>query len=95
MTNAVMYSTESGATIMIDSTEINKISIAITNRGQSLTQEEQQSLFSYFFRGNNAFNKSGNGLGLVLSEKIVSIHNGTIRFSSTDGLNVFKATFEQ
>lgn len=95
MTNAALYSTEPNATITIDSNQPNEITISIANPGQTLTEEEQQSLFSYFFRGQNAFNKSGNGLGLVLSEKIIHIHNGSIRFSSANGFNVFHTTFRQ
>lgn len=95
MANAVLYSTEPRASITIDLTKANVIHIRISNKGPQLSPEEQRALFHYFFRGDNAFDKAGTGLGLVLTEKITAIHRGSIHFSSTAGVHTFHTIFRQ
>ncbi len=61
--------------------------IAIKDTGLGIPEEEVQHLFTSFFRANNIVNLNipGNGLGLIISKKIVDIHGGNIVVDSTEG----------
>lgn len=90
MMNSVHYSDNQKAKITFDCNSDN-LKISISNSGKTLSEEEQKFLFSHFFRGKNAQNQQGFGLGLVLSQRIFSIHNATIEYySKGKSENVFE-----
>lgn len=79
--NAVHFSDNHKARITFDGST-DTLKIAVSNSGRTLTSEEQQFLFTHFFRGGNAMKQQGFGLGLVLSQRIFSIHHATITYHS-------------
>lgn len=88
--NCIAYSSEPQATILINATEQSQISILFSNKGKTITTEEQQLMFHHFFRGENSIGKSGFGLGLVLIQKIIQLHKGFVSYSnSKDNVNHF------
>lgn len=88
--NAVYYSNDQKATITFDCVS-DSLKILISNSGETLSEEEQKFLFSHFFRGKNSQNQQGFGLGLVLSQRIFSIHNALLAYRSDgDSENVFE-----
>lgn len=91
--NAVHYSDSQKAKITFDCSD-NSLKIFISNSGKTVSEEEQKFLFSHFFRGENSQNKQGFGLGLVLSEKILSIHKANIDYHSQNSENTFVVSFE-
>lgn len=93
LTNSVHYSDNQKAKITLDCTS-NSFKVLISNSGKTLSEEEQKFLFSHFFRGENSQNKQGFGLGLVLSEKILSIHKANIDYHSQNSENTFVVSFE-
>ena len=93
MMNSVHYSDNQKAKITFDCDSDN-LKISISNSGKTLSEEEHKFLFSHFFRGENSQNKQGFGLGLVLSQKIFTIHNTTIEYYSKEkSENVFVVSF--
>lgn len=91
--NAVHYSPDKKARIIFDSSG-DSLEIAISNAGKTLSDEETNFLFSHFFRGKNAQNQRGFGLGLVLSQRIFSIHNAIITYQRKEHTeNVFRVEF--
>lgn len=52
--------------------------IRMFNTGESLPAEEMPHIFDSFYRGSNVGNKSGNGLGLYISKKIMQKMEGEI-----------------
>lgn len=91
--NAVHYSDNQKARITFDGSA-DFLKIYISNSGKTLSEEEQKFLFSHFFRGANSQNKQGFGLGLVLSQKIFTIHNTVIEYYSKEkSENVFVVSF--
>lgn len=93
MMNSVHYSDNQKAKITFDCDSDN-LTISISNSGKTLSEEEHKFLFSHFFRGENSQNKQGFGLGLVLSQKIFTIHNTTIEYYSKEkSENVFVVSF--
>jgi len=86
--NAVQYSDNQKAKITFDCSD-NSLKIFISNSGNTVSEEEQKFLFSHFFRGKNSQNKQGFGLGLVLSERIFSIHMAKIEYRIQNSENIF------
>lgn len=90
MLNCIQYSHIKTAEILIDGTA-EYIEISFKNKGQVIQENEQKYLFQHFFRGQNSKGKRGFGLGLVLVNKIITLHNGTILYQSVDNeWNIFK-----
>lgn len=57
----------------------------ITDRGSGIPRDEQPRLFQRFYRGSNAPQSGGIGLGLHLSRVIVMAHGGRVWFDSAPG----------
>jgi two-component system, LuxR family, sensor kinase FixL len=83
--NAIKYS-EPGKTIdcfvLIENNELN---VSIQDHGIGIPEEEQQHLFTRFFRAHNAENIPGTGLGLNIVKRYVELMSGRIHFESTMG----------
>lgn len=93
LTNCVSFADDSKAKIKIDCAAKRPV-ITISNSGKTLSESEQRYLFSYFFRGENASQKAGFGLGLVLARRIFSLHDATIHYrSESDARNIFEIRF--
>jgi signal transduction histidine kinase len=79
--NAIHYSDDSRVKISI-LTDAGAITLHFENKGNQLNPEEQQRLFIPFFRGENASNKKGYGLGLSIVQRIINVHNGSIKYEA-------------
>jgi signal transduction histidine kinase len=82
LSNAIKFSPENK---QIDvTTEITPKEIIITfkDSGIGIDKEDQKLLFDRFFRGQNATNIQGTGLGLNIVSKYIEMMNGTITFES-------------
>jgi signal transduction histidine kinase len=66
--------------------------LTVTDTGIGLPADEQPKLFSPFFRASNvgaggtASGTPGAGLGLMISQAIVELHDGEIEVASTEGV---------
>ncbi len=82
LSNAVKYSAgRSGIKLELKKAE-NKISILVSDRGIGIPKEDQQHIFSPFFRSSNTGLINGNGLGLSIVKESVRLHKGEISFTS-------------
>jgi PAS domain S-box-containing protein len=64
----------------------DKLVMTITDNGQGLKPEDQKKIFDLYY----TTKKEGNGLGLSISQKIISQHNGLIELSSNKYGTTFK-----
>ena len=82
ITNAIKFSPE-GKKIYIK-TDIceNEISIEVKDEGIGIAEEDKKHLFERFFRGQNATNIQGTGLGLNIVVKYVELMGGKVKFES-------------
>ena len=46
--------------------------------GPGIADEDADRIFDKYYRGPNALQKPGTGLGLFLSSRIITLHDGTI-----------------
>ena len=77
--NAIQYSDNNKVKVIINPTH-EFVILKFENFGKQLSNVEKSRLFVPFFRGENSINKKGYGLGLAIVERIVNVHNGTIRY---------------
>ena len=65
--------------------------LSVKDEGVGISEEDQQHLFSSFYRGKNAVNIEGTGLGLHIVKRYVDLLKGSIRLESSmnSGTTVF------
>lgn len=82
ISNASKFSSDA-CTIDIKTTNKNdKIILSVKDNGIGISKEDQQHLMERFFRGTNAGNIQGTGLGLHIISKYVEMLNGDIQCKS-------------
>lgn len=85
LSNAIKYS-EAGKTIELRiDTGDDLVRLEVTDRGIGIPEEEQQHLFTRFFRAHNVENIKGTGLGLNIVKRYVDLLGGQITFESRLG----------
>jgi signal transduction histidine kinase len=85
--NASRYS-EDGATVHLSAGVLgDDLIISVKDHGIGISEIEQASLFTRFFRADNEVtrSRSGTGLGLFISRSIVEMHHGRIWVNSKPG----------
>ncbi|MBL7737415.1 MAG: ATP-binding protein, partial [Chitinophagaceae bacterium] len=82
ITNAMKFSDE-GKEIVIEA-EINgnQAIVSVEDQGIGIGREDLAHLFSSFFRGGNAMNIAGTGLGLHIVKRYVDLLMGQVRVQS-------------
>jgi signal transduction histidine kinase len=83
--NAIKYTPHNGTIKVSGEIHSNKYVIMISDNGIGINQETIGKIFDPFFRGDEARNTGGAGLGLTLSKKIIENHKGTISIESNPG----------
>ncbi|HEX2534541.1 MAG TPA: ATP-binding protein, partial [Chitinophagaceae bacterium] len=82
VSNAIKFSAE-GAEITVRShIDGDAATIVVRDRGIGISEEDQAHLFSSFFRGKNAINIQGTGLGLHIVRRYLDLLGGQARLES-------------
>ena len=82
LSNAIKFSPEDGKIILHSKVDESATIFTITDSGLGIALEDQEHLFERFFRGKNATNIQGTGLGLHIVGKYVELMNGQIECRS-------------
>jgi signal transduction histidine kinase len=61
------------------------VEVSIRDTGVGIPQEDLQSIFEPFYRGNNVGEEKGIGLGLALVREVIALHGGKILVRSEPG----------
>jgi PAS domain S-box-containing protein len=86
VSNAMKFSPEGAAIwLRVSQPAAGGLTLAVKDQGIGISQEDQQHLFSSFFRGGNALNIEGTGLGLHIVKRYVDLLGGIVRLESTLG----------
>ncbi len=80
--NAIKFSDEESKIWIRTITNDEKAVISITDEGIGIAEEDQQHLFSSFFRGANATNIQGTGLGLHIVKRYIDLMGGSVQLKS-------------
>lgn len=85
ITNAIKFSDE-GRSIHVHSTvKDDEAVISVRDEGIGISREDQAHLFSSFFRGKNALNIQGTGLGLHIVKRYLDLLGGDVDLKSELG----------
>ena len=82
ISNAIKFSGEGGRILIRSQNMASELLISVEDNGIGMSEEDQAHLFERFFRGRNADNIQGTGLGLHIVQRYVHLMNGSIRFQS-------------
>lgn len=82
ISNAVKFSPDDKNIYVNTNVENSRIILKVRDEGIGISKEDQQHLFERFFRGQNASNIQGTGLGLNIVAKYVEILGGELSFES-------------
>ena len=64
-------------TVSVRKDQGNGVCILVRDDGKGISEEEQEKLFTRYYRGTNTKEKpEGSGLGLAIAKQIVSLHGG-------------------
>jgi signal transduction histidine kinase len=85
ISNAIKFSDELKPIYITSEIHDECIRISIRDEGIGISKEDQEHLFSSFFRGKNVVNIQGTGLGLHIVRRYVELLGGTILLESTLG----------
>jgi signal transduction histidine kinase len=82
ISNASKFSSDSSRIDIKTSTENEKIVLSVKDNGIGISKEDQPHLTERFFRGSNAGNIQGTGLGLHIISKYAEMMDGNIECKS-------------
>lgn len=82
LSNAIKFSPEGGTIALTCTVTEAEINIIVKDSGIGISNDDQQHLFERFFRGTNATNIQGTGLGLHIVSKYIELMDGQISFKS-------------
>ena len=83
--NAVKFTPEGGCVdIRLQKSESNVLFV-IRDDGYGISEEMQRHIFEKFYQGDDSHAVPGNGLGLSIARRIVTLHGGEIRCQSEEG----------
>jgi PAS domain S-box-containing protein len=78
LSNAIKFSPEKGKIIVKSEVTASHVLLEVKDSGIGISEEDKEHLFERFFRGANATNIQGTGLGLHIVERYVELMNGNI-----------------
>jgi PAS domain S-box-containing protein len=78
LTNAIKFSTDGGEIIINTIIDKDRCTVVVKDNGIGISKEDKEHLFERFFRGDNASNIQGTGLGLHIVSKYTELMNGEI-----------------
>lgn len=63
----------------------NEVKLEFTDNGIGIEKDEMAKLFQPFFRSRKSGHIHGNGIGLLLAKRILTVHQGMIKIESESG----------
>ena len=85
ISNAIKFTPAGGRVGLTISMVDENVMIVVADSGMGMTEEDQQRLFTRFFRTKGAAKIQGTGLGLSITKAIIDAHQGSISVESELG----------
>lgn len=87
LSNACKYSPDGSSITVTSRLEGDECVISVADEGMGISQEDQDQLFTLFYRTPDARKSStqGTGIGLYVSKQIVELHDGHVGLESSPG----------
>ncbi|MDD6800766.1 MAG: HAMP domain-containing sensor histidine kinase [Firmicutes bacterium] len=83
--NAVKFNPEFGLVRIRLAKQDIKLVFTVEDNGPGISDEAKKHIFDKFYQGDSSHKEEGNGLGLALVKKILSVSNGEISAENIDG----------
>lgn len=85
ISNAVKFSPRDGMIRIRMAKMQGKVYISIEDQGPGLSEDAQKHIFDKFYQADSSHKQEGNGLGLALVKRILTIENGQIKVENRLG----------
>ena len=83
--NAIKFSPEGGTVGLTLRIDQRFAELAVRDHGLGVPESELALLFRPFFRGSNAAQVEGHGLGLSIVQRVAQVHGGSIQVHNAEG----------
>lgn len=83
--NAIKFTEPEGKVTVTARKGAEKVTVIVSDNGAGMDKETLTHIYEQFYRGNTANRAEGNGLGLPLVQRIISLHGGEIKAESMVG----------
>lgn len=78
ISNAIKFSPEGGVVKLRLTRKLRKLTVTVEDQGPGLSAEAQKHIFDKFYQADTSHKQEGNGLGLALVKRILTIEKGQI-----------------
>jgi PAS domain S-box-containing protein len=85
ISNAAKFSEEDSPIIISATSDNEKNTISVTDKGIGISKKDQEHLFTMFYRASNVTNIQGTGLGLHIVKRYLDLIKGTANLQSALG----------
>ena len=90
--NAIKFTPEGGLIEITTQDLGDKLSVTVTNHGSQIPPEAMARIFNKFYQADESHATEGNGVGLAIVKRVVSLHNGTVAVASQNNITSFTVT---
>ncbi len=87
--NAIKFTPEGGRVEVTIFEDGSSLSVSITNTGSEIPAASQERIFQKFYQADESHASEGNGIGLAVVQKVVTLHGGSVNVDSRNGRTAF------
>ena len=90
--NAIKFSLHGGEIGISIEERDGELTVAISNTGSKISEEDKSRIFRKFYQADTSHATEGNGIGLAIVKKVVSLHGGEVGVVSENMKTTFFVT---
>ncbi len=87
--NAIKFTPDGGCMDLTISENDDSLLVSVANTGSEIPAVKRERIFQKFYQADESHTTEGNGIGLAIVQKIVSLHGGQVTVDSQDNRTVF------